>query len=352
MWDIAARDVFEHDGANVVAAFEWAAARHQWRVGGELLRGALAVLLTDDQQALRLLDRTIEAIDDGDPDQAMRLHALRFWVAVVCAEFTAAFGSAMQLTGSPLPLWRVVGNADAGWMAATLDPVEGRRFLDVASSEMSALPPGPEADEVSSYLQAVTADMLLAGREVERALQTSEDLLASWDGTTEYEFGVAAARNAVVCNLMLDRPRSALEAADRGRFVRSAFGTTEFHVALCHIGLTDFDTAHRLMRSLAKRTVAGRVRLEAGNMLLVFAVLALAEGDEPTARELLLTSSYRRQSELLPYSDHIAELLGVRPEYEALSSQMSTHDATWLARHHLACIGAVRNEVARRGRTD
>jgi len=352
MWDLAARDVFEHDGANVVAAFEWAAARDQWGVGGELLRGALAVLLTDDQQALRLLDRTIEAIDDGDPDQAMRLHALRFWVAVVCAEFPAAFGSAMKLTGSPLPLWRVVGNGDAGWMAGTLDPVEGQRFLDAASSEMSALLPGPEADEASSYVQAVTADLLLAGRQVERALQTSEDLLASWDGTTEHEYAASAARMAVTCNLMLDRPRAALDAADRGRFVRSAFGTMDFHVALCHIGLTDFDTAHPLMRALAKRTVAGRVRLEAGNMLLVFAVLALAEGDAPTARELLLTSTYRRHSGLLSYSDHIADLLGVSAEYEVMSSQASTHDATWHTRHHLACIGAVRTEVSRRGWTD
>lgn len=188
--------------------------------------------------------------------------------------------------------------------------------------------------------------VLLYEGEFEAALAEAESGFATWDGATENECRAADARCVVVCRLLLGRPDEAMSVATRAASIRSPFGTLDFYPALCQIALGEADAAEPLLRRLATRSASGRVRLEAGTMLLLFAAMAHAEGDLDTARRLLLTTVYRRTLDLWRYSDHLAGVLGIADEYAALVAPITLDDQ--LA-HQRVCIEALQTEIRRRG---
>ncbi len=165
---------------------------------------------------------------------------------------------------------------------------------------------------------------------------------------------VNAGRIAIVCHLLRSRPDEALAIADRLEHLPSRFGTLAFHTALCHAELGDFETARSQMHELAHHSVAGRVRLEAGTMLLLLATLARAEDDIDVARELLMVSTLRRTTEVYQYSQHVAEQLGIGGEYRRLAEtqRRQMRHPGWAERHHLDGIAALRNEMVRRNWLD
>jgi hypothetical protein len=345
-WDFAALDIFRHDRSNIIAAFEWGASRGQWRIAGELLSGALRVLLDDDQGALRLIDRVIAALDQPDDPLVLQLHASRLGVAIVANDYDQMFASVAALTGSPQPLPRVLGNAIAAFGRVATDPGTAKHILDGASADLAALEPGRDRSQGESFHQVVVGLVSLFDNDIEVALGLAESALDAWDGSIENEATAQYARNAAVSHLILGQPEAALAVVERTTIIRSAFGTMDFYSALCHIALGELETAEDLMRPLAQRSASGRVRLEAGSMLLVFAALAHAEHDQVTARELLLTTTDRRTIDFIAYSRHSAEALGIGPEYGAILGPRTPEQ---VAAHQRACIEGAKGEMARRG---
>ncbi|HAY68827.1 MAG: hypothetical protein KC481_10650 [Acidimicrobiaceae bacterium] len=88
------------------------------------------------------------------------------------------------------------------------------------------------------------------------------------------------------------------------------------------------------------------MRLEAGSMLLVFVALAPAENDDATARQLFLTTKYRRTIDFMAYSIDFAKTLGVTSEYHAIARSRTPEETS---AHQRTCIEAVQAEITRRG---
>jgi hypothetical protein len=309
------------------------------------------VLLPDDRETLALMNRAIGMLGVGETELVAELHSLRFWVAVLATEFSLAIESVETLRSSPSAYGRIFGNASLAWLVGLSDFDRGRELLDAASSVLPTIGRQSDADRAGQVINAMTAEVLLAAGHVAESRDVSLASLGIW-ALDDDECSGQVSRALTVCNLLLGDPGSALAAAEGGSFVRSAFGPIDFHAALCHIVRKDLDQAVPLLRDLAHRSVSGRVRMEAGTVLLLLAELARVEGDDQAAREFLLVSTMPRTADLLAYARHLAEALGVGLEYRDLRADQSKGDITWHDRHHLECIAAVRIEMARRGWDD
>lgn len=347
LWkDFGALDVFRQDRPNIVAAFEWGASQDRWQIAGELLSGALRVLLDDDQGALRLIDRSIAALDDPDGGLVLKLHESRLLVAILATDWGRVNSSIVALSKSPQPLSRVLGRSVEALLWLTMDLGRAKLILDEVSADLAALGSGRDQSQGELFHHAMLGLASLFDHDIETSLKIAESVLDAWDGSTEDEMTAQHARTAAVCHLILGQPQAALAVVDRTTFIRSVFGTMDFYSALCHIALGELEAAKGLMRPLAQRSASGRVRLEAGSMLLVFAALAHAENDEVTARQLLLTTWDRRTIDFIAYSSHFAQVLGVRSEYGSVFRPLAPEQ---VAAHQRACIEAVQTEMSNRG---
>ena len=77
-------------------------------------------------------------------------------------------------------------------------------------------------------------------------------------------------------------------------------------------------------------------------MLLVFVALAPAENDDATARQLFLTTKYRRTIDFMAYSIDFAKTLGVTSEYHAIARSRTPEETS---AHQRTCIEAVQAEI-------
>ncbi len=345
-WDHGSLDLFQHDRSNILAAFDWGTARDQWRTAGELLAGTLRVLMADDREALRLIDRTIAALDDPDDELVLELHESRTAVAVFAHEVDESIASIQALRQSTRPSARLHGQQVNTFLLVGR-PEKARRLLNDADDDLAALQTDAEISRGQRFHRVLTEMILLFEGNYVGALESSEAAVAAWDGISDDEAIVQSARTATVCHLILDQPDRALAAAERTTNVRSLFGSNSFHLALSHIALGGTAESEQLLADLAHHTTFGRVRFESGSMLLVFAALAHAENDEANARRLLMTTPNRRSIELYAYSDHLAERLGIRSQYAALSRKYRGLPDVEES-HSRRCIEAVRAEMARR----
>ena len=339
-------DRFSHDRSNIVAAFDWASARGRPQVAAELLSGALGALLDDDLGAMRLIDAAIAAIDDPEDPRVLTLHESRLAAATVATDWGKVLASTKVLGVSSSPAFRAIGTGWGSFLSLAFDARHSRRLLDAAEVDLPNVEPGPDADRCEDFLRVMRGLVLLYEGEFEAALGEADLGLAAWDGAMENECRAADARTAVTCRLLLGDPDEAMVVATRAASIRSPFGTMDFYPALCHIALGQVDVAEPLLRRLAVRSASGRVRLEAGTMLLLFAAMAHVEGDLDTARRLLLTTVYRRTVDLWPYSDHLAGVLGIADEYRALATPITFDEQ--LA-HQRDCIETLQAEIGRRG---
>ena len=352
IWDLGALDVLGQDRANLVAAVEWATAHRRWDDCVQLLLGSVAVLCDDESETIRLIDRVIVSVDD--PHLALTLHGPRFWVSVVALDFMDAWTSADEQTRSPDPFLRFRGNLQIGWIVAIVNPETGRRYLDAAYEVLPELTDTATIRSAELAYYAFVAECQAQGGDVEGALDAARMVLDAEPDGANCEPVVNAGRIAIMCHLLRREPGEALAIADRLGHLPSRFGTLAFHTALCHVELRDLETARSQMHELAHYSVAGRVRLEAGTMLLLLATLARAEGDIEVARELLMVSTGRRTTELYQYSQHAAEQLGIGDEYRRLAEtqRRQLSDPGGAERDHLDTIAALRNEMIRRNWRD
>ena len=86
--------------------------------------------------------------------------------------------------------------------------------------------------------------------------------------------------------------------------------------ALAHLELGNIDAAMPYLRSHVANGRTGRFPGQANDSVLLLAAHARAEGDDPRARELLLSSWFCRTDATIIYSHELARRLDVVEEHE------------------------------------
>ena len=94
----------------------------------------------------------------------------------------------------------------------------------------------------------------------------------------------------------------------------------------------------------------GRVMHRAGESLLLLAVLAHAEGDIATGRDLMANKGVGGQAALMVYAQWFAEQLDLSAEFEATNALMiDDPQGESVRRRAAADMETVRREIVRRG---
>ena len=121
--------------------------------------------------------------------------------------------------------------------------------------------------------------------------------------------------------------------------------------ALAHLELGNIDAAMPYLRSHVANGRTGRFPGQANDSVLLLAAHARAEGDDPRARELLLSSWFCRTDATIIYSHELARRLDMVEEHERCQRRAVTFGSRspeGINGMHLA-MAALRSELARRG---
>ena len=351
MWaDLAARARLGADRANLVAAFEWAAAQHDWECAALLLLRTFTVFYDHPTEGIALTDRCI-AEQIGSEDIAMKLRCNQWYLYLRVADHVSARSVVDRLQASSDPVHQVFGICLDANAVATFDTARAASILQRANQIQATLPPGADATQAKGWCTLVAGFVAMYRNEPEPALAHARTVLDVSDQLGfETEPFVQAWMIAAICWLMLGQPEPALEAAQRYRRAAPSLGTGDEPQALAQIAQGDLELARAATRAHARIAVTGRVRFQAAESLLLLAALVFAEGDAVTARHLMTNMGLAVQAGLIAYARHFAERLGIGPEFHANEATLrADRDGDAVKRKAADNIAIVRGELSRRG---
>jgi hypothetical protein len=164
----------------------------------------------------------------------------------------------------------------------------------------------------------------------------------------ETEVSAVTSSTEAVSALLLGDPETALQIMN-GSQQSSALGVGDEIRVLAYVALGDFDRALDIARVQALIAVTGRVPSYATNSVLLLAVLAYADGDTATARELVLDMGRVDYGGLVPYSRAFAEELAVSAEFEISQHPLFVAVDDEVRRRANNDLETLRLEIARRG---
>lgn len=347
--DLAARKTLGPDKDNIVAAHQWAMSRQDWITAAQLLVRTFAVFYGHPSEGRALADRCIEQLPEDQHDLTMRLVCNQFIPDAQLWDFAHTRIVARSLRESPTPLHQTYGYGLLGYRFSFADENMALGLLDKAKEISRSLLPGADSTQASAVLEVLTAVTVHFLEQPELALEHALTAMRLQDELGfESEMSAQAVITAAICALELGDPHAALEAADRYSAAASGFGTGDEIRTLAWLTLGELDQARSAAQAHAKVAFAGRLIGQATDSLLLLAVLSDAEGDRPTAQELILKMGQCRHAPLMAHSHRVAQQLGVGSEYEA--AQLSGREGDGPIRHHArADIETLRQEMARRG---
>ena len=290
-----------HDASNLTAAFEFAAASDEWHRAAELLNGAFGAyeLFGRALEGLSLAYRAVERVDAEDSELVDHLLAQCLVAVVDVDDFARGQAYAIRLAESALPWLRVIGLAFHGWAVSYSGPSRSAALFDRAQQELSRARievPGRNTEIAAAALATYRAGTRCVTFDYDGALGDAEDAIAI-EERIGFHTALGSAPGAVtvasMCLVLLDRPREALELLARQdqdllRAVQVANGDPIRVFAMLELG--ELESARDLVRRMAVRGLARRYAYEANDSVVLLAGLALAEGDDSTATQLVLAS--------------------------------------------------------------
>ncbi len=346
------------DRSNITAAFEWAASTRQWTTAGELVIGARSAydLFGHMIEIRALLARAIDQCPADNPELADWLRQGLMNPCAMLSDWAAFNRHAAALAKSPTPTAHALGRMYQAWMACHATPDRALELLDKAQAALDEAMPHSSRRSVrlaESFLcsarglhAAYSGEIASALGQLQTSLKIEEEINFRSANTVQ-----SGLRLAGVCQIILGSPTQALHTVVE----LDAYGIALFDGAdvrtLAHLELGDIDAAMHYLRIQVARGRTGRFPGEANDSVLLLAALARVEGDEATARELLLQSWFCRTDATIVYSHELARRLGVTEEHERCQRRAVTFGSRspeGINGIHLA-MTALRAELARRG---
>jgi predicted ATPase/class 3 adenylate cyclase len=343
--DIAAGIRHGPDRANIAAAFEWAATHDRWTTAAQLLLGLFRVFNRRPFEGIEMVDRCVEALPDDEHDLGVRLVCNQWILCVAVADYPALMTKARWLRGSSSPVHQLYGYALIAVLYGLSDPTKATPNLERASEILYTLPAGSDTTQAAAALQHFACLGAMSGGEPGVGLEHAREAARLHDELGfDSDFVAQAWMAAALCAVMLGEPEGALELADRFSQAAPAVGTGDEIRALVHLSLGDLEAATGAAKAHAQIAVSGRITQQATESLLVLAALAAAKGDRSAAERLLLSMGTCRMIELIAYSRHLADQLGIRSEFETTqianrTKSPSSADDTETLRQEMARLG-------------
>jgi hypothetical protein len=153
-----------------------------------------------------------------------------------------------------------------------------------------------------------------------------------------------------ISSILTGDTQTALDAANSYTDTGSAHETGPAYMALAQIALGDLEQAQIAARQYARGAVIGRLLSQATDCLTVLAALAKAEGDTPSARDLVANMGLCQQFTLVAFSRHLAQEVDVTGQFEANQATVLA-DQTAMGQRAGIDLQTLRHEITRRGWT-
>lgn len=347
-----------HDRSNITAAFEWAASTRDWTKAGELIVGAGGAYHVFGHmiEVRSLFERAIDRCPPDDPDllDALRLGLIS--TSAMLSDWAAFNRRAAELADSANPVFACWGRTLRAWIASHASPDRASALLEEAQIGLREAT-GPDSRRsrrlLESYLVSTRGLQAAYAGDFVTALDQLQTALAIHEQIDFYPMArpEQVLRLAAVCQIILGLPAQALDTvAELDAYGLAFYDGAEVRT-LAHLELGDIDAAMHHLRIQVARGRTGRYSGEANDSVLLLAALARVEGDDATARELLLQSWFCRTDATIVYSHELARRLGVTEQHERYQRRavaFGSRSPEGINGIHLA-MTALRAELTRRG---
>jgi predicted ATPase/class 3 adenylate cyclase len=349
---VAAR--LEHEVGNLAAAVQWAAAGGRWSQAAETVHVGLdAFLLAQRADEVRNLLEACVAHLDGDPTLAGYLRSDLVMTAIVRGDMVASHDWAGELTSSPNPCCEALGWAYLGFFSAYDDLERARTLLAEARRAHERCATGAEETTAALVRIAIDAiDTIVAAfdGDDETAARFAEQLDASAAALDRVDlFVVAGVTAGGACLINLGRPADALALSERMSRFREVYRMADFR-AVAQLALGQTEPAVKVIREHAVRGHSGRLSGEAGDSVILLAILAEHDGDQPRAIDLLLRAGTGRSVGVRIPARGLARRLGVAEEFAELERHWRHPRNTGEDAQNIATgMNALRDEMTHRG---
>ena len=347
------------DRGNITTAIEWALTKHDVVLAGELLLGGYAAYsgYGHAAEAFALYERCITPLAAADRELADFLGCASLFSLMVIEEWTAWFDVAFQLHGSPDPRVRCAADASAAVPMALYSSETVAELHTTAAADLAlARTAGPDintalAESMLCWSRAVS---LAYSRDYRAALEAARDGLedpSNRDRDRGFAFEIMADSDFAVFEILSGEPETALlslAALDRARYAYENGEPDEIR-ALAHLALGDVATAVEHIRLHAARALTGTRIRERNDGVLLLAALAHTEGDDDTARALLLNTGLALTCGTVAFARELAVRLGIAEEYRAHEIDAMNPFTTLGPLGTTNATATLRRELARRG---
>jgi predicted ATPase/class 3 adenylate cyclase len=309
-----------HDLSNLTASFETAAAADEWVRAAELLNGTFGSYEYFGRviEGLALLDRAVAHVESTDPGLADHLVAQSLPALVTVDDFAQAQRNAARISDSSVAYLRTFGLGFHGWAISYSQPDRSKQLIGQAGDELERSRndvPGRNTELAAIMLLLYRAGHLCVDFDYDAALddalqaRTIEETLDYWPSP----FGPLSMQAMVL--LVLGQPDESLrlmETVDRRIMRETQVANAELLRALALVECGD-DERFGLVREFAVRGTRRRYAYEPNDCVVLLAALALSEGDDATARELVLQAGTGSGWAVI-VADHLAHRLDVTQE--------------------------------------
>lgn len=309
------------DRGNITTAIEWAMSQANWIIAAEILLGSLNAYETSgyatEARALFLhIEDQIELADDG---LARQLKAAILITLMLLDDWPLADRLANELVDKKQPSTHLVGLAFLGFTNHWTNPDTGAemfRLADEVVSEALQTDPGSNTDLAILWLATARATLASHDNDIAVMLPLADYVVAaerSADYMTFLSFrglAMSAAGRAVCGN-----PEQALVTLQQLMSLTDDEAAGEDIQVFAYLALGDIGRATEVTRHHASRAATGRLSRECSDSVVLFAALAQAEGDEETARRLLLGCGIVRQSALNIAAIDLAQRLDIARQF-------------------------------------
>ena len=342
-----------HDHSNLSAAIDWFANNDQWVAAGELLLGAHASYQSygSSAEAVALGHRVETPLDNIDPALADFIRASEIGALAVLADFVAAIATAEQLLESESLSCRVEGFRWLGFFWAISSPSTSMQLVEQARRDADTTHtdrPDPNIEAALAGLEFVELAVECYTGDYQNALDRTSRWVdeISQDGVlTSMDLAFVQTRAGLL--VLLGDPANALAQLDEFADYPFQFGVGGVR-ALAHLALGDIDAAREHTRLEAAESMAGRLRMQANETVLVLAALAEVEGERNVSIDLVLKMGVGPSPIATASGRELASRLGVGDSYAAqLGASLDPSGDDFIGVR--TAMTALRAEVARRG---
>jgi len=323
--DLAARAELGSDHANLVTAFEWAAAHDDWTRASDLLLRAFTVFYDHATTGVTLTERCLEYVEETEV--GMHLTSNLWWLHLMVSDYEGWLADGRRLRRSPSPMDQLQGQALLAVTVGLSDPPEAHRIMGNAAQLIDNIPAGEDGTRASAMWHNVSSMVHLYLRDYDTAVTHARQAVTQYaDLGYQSETSAQASMMKAIGALLAGDPETTLQDATHYSDANPGLGTGDELKALAYIALGDLTKAREATRAHARSAATGRVAQQATDALLLLATLADAEGERDIARGLVLGMGRCRSSELLNYAIHTAEQLGVADDYRSAQAAITAAD--------------------------